>query len=152
MVRRRDVDRVEVLFLVEQFSPILVDFHVGETFLDLGGAIQIDFGDGDEFEVLAAGQRVDVGPGHAVGAEAGVINRFARCCQSMLAEHKGHCERRGHGTCQKASSIHLGVRIHCFISHKLGKSEIGARDVRCEKYQELRRSLRILRFACRQGV
>ena len=78
VVRGRDVDRVEVLLLVEQLAPVLVDLHVGEALLDLRGIPQVDVGHGDELDVRAGGDRADVGAGHARGAEAGVIDGLAR--------------------------------------------------------------------------
>jgi hypothetical protein len=44
VVRRGDVHRVEGLLLVEQLPPVLVDLHVGELPLDLGGAAQVHVG------------------------------------------------------------------------------------------------------------
>ena len=69
----------EVLLLVEQHAPVLVDLQVGEAFLECRQVlpVRIHLGHGDELQVLALRQRIDVGAGHAVGAEAGVQDRLA---------------------------------------------------------------------------
>ena len=65
VVGSRDVDRVEVLLLVEQLAPVLVNLHVGEAFLDLAQVSEVDVGDRDELDVRARGERADVGARHA---------------------------------------------------------------------------------------
>ena len=96
VVRRGDVDRVEVLLLVEQLAPVLVDRHVGEQLLDVGRAGEVHVGHRDQLEVLAGGQRLDVGKGLAVGPETGVVNRLARSGAGggAIGERGGQPDRR----------------------------------------------------------
>ena len=93
VVGRRDVDRVEVLLLVEQLAPVLVDLDVREPLLDRRRVPQVDVGHGDELEVRAGGERRSA-PRHARGAEAGVIEGLAWCRRRMGTKHSRHHQPR----------------------------------------------------------
>ncbi len=104
VVGRRDVDRIEAAFLVEQFAPVLVDAGIGEVLAHLAGPAPIDLGDGDEAQMpavrLAAaelGQRLDIAPGHTVGAEAGVQHGVVGPGRGAVAEHERGSAGRQHG-------------------------------------------------------
>ena len=90
-----DVDRVEVLLLVEQLAPILVNLDIGEAFLDLAQVSEVDVGDRDQLEIGARGERADVGARHARGPEAGVVNGFARSGGRVGPHHEGKREAGG---------------------------------------------------------
>ncbi len=94
-----DIDGVEVLFLVEEFAPVLIDAGVGEALADFVGAGEVDIGDGDDVEVFVAGERGDIGEGHSIGAEAGMAHAGAgRAPQPAAGYEWGGEESGGCGT------------------------------------------------------
>ena len=97
VVRRRHVHRVQILLLVQQHAVVFVHFAVGEAFED-AEAILVHFGDGHELEILAVGERTDVGTGHAVRAETGVEDSFARGRVSVLPPDEWRGTRGEHGS------------------------------------------------------
>ena len=75
VVRKGNIDRIDILrFFLEEFSPILVDFDLGKSFLQFCRPAQIHFSNSDEFQIVKFRQFVDVGTGLAGGAEAGMAN------------------------------------------------------------------------------
>ena len=93
VIRRRDVDRVEVVgLLAEELAPVLVDPHVGEQLLHRLGAGQVHVGHRHQVEGRMAREGADVRERHARGSEAGVTD-----LASGLGQEDAARQRHGRG-------------------------------------------------------
>ena len=106
VVGRRDVDRVEVLFLVEQLAPVLVDMHVGEKLDQLCRAARSTSATATSLTCLLAVSDADVTQRHAAGAEAGVAECLARRGRGVGTEDERGEDSGGRKMFQSGTASH----------------------------------------------
>ena len=92
VVRRRDVDRIEILrLLVQQLAPVLINLHVGMMLLELRRPLQIHLRHRDQLQRLALHQFAQIVTGHAGRPEAGMTQHAVGRLRHQTARNK----RRG---------------------------------------------------------
>src|SRR5215831_11447982 len=89
--------------------------------------------------MLAGGQRLDVGEGHAIGPEAGMVERFARRRVGMGPEYKGCGQASRREPPQRGAPCHAGGSHGGFLS---GFQRTSDTDT-CPQESEGDRSLRM---------